>query len=73
VLEGQLSFRLDWPRRDHGGLLGQLTVKTTHSGARTYNQILNIGTFNVSSPSARTARAKILADLARAPQIDWRG
>ena len=66
-----IEFELDRPRRDHHELTGQLTVRTGLSGARTFNGILSTGTFNTSSPTARQTRAKQLADLSRAPQIDW--
>lgn len=71
LLEVPIEFELDRARRDHGELTGQLTVRTGLTGARTYKGILNVGTFNCSSPTARNTRAKQLAELSRAPQIDW--
>jgi hypothetical protein len=71
VLDGALTFRFDWPHRERGDLHGQLTVTTTLHSARTFNRVLNIGSCNLSSSSARSARAKLLMELARQPQIDF--
>ena len=66
-----IEFEFDRPRFDHGELIGQLTVRTQLSGARTYEGVLSVATMNLSSATARNTRAKQLLDLSRAPQIDW--
>jgi hypothetical protein len=67
-----IEFELDRPHRDRGELVGQLTVRTDLKGARvSVDRTLNVGTFNASSSSAKQTRAKTLAELSRAPQIDW--
>jgi hypothetical protein len=71
VLDGALRFELDRVRVDHGDLWGTLTVRTTLSGARTYNGVLSVGSINLSSVDTRHRRARQFADLARAPQIDF--
>ena len=58
-------------RFDHGELIGLLTVRTELTGTRAHEGVLSVGTFNVSSPTARNTRAKLLENLARTPQIDW--
>ena len=54
-------------------LVGELTVRTSIRGAGTaVGDVLSRGSFNASSPTARKARAGILADLARTNgAIDW--
>jgi hypothetical protein len=71
ILEVPIEMELDHVRRERGELFGELSVRTTLLGARTFQDTLDSGTFNVSSSSARTSRAKLLAELARSPQIDW--
>lgn len=66
-----ISFEFGYARRDRGELCGQLTVKTSLAGARTYQGILSVGSFNCSAPGTRSQRAKQLEDLSKAPQIDW--
>ena len=66
-----IEFEFDRPRFDRGDLIGLLTVRTALAGARTYAGVLNAGTMNLSSTTARNTRAKQLLDLSRAPQIDW--
>ena len=66
-----ITFEFTHVRRDKGDLIGQLMVRTGLTGARTYQGILSVGSFNCSAPGTRTSRAKQLEDLSRAPQIDW--
>src|SRR5574339_1144389 len=49
VLDGALTYELDRVRFERGDLWGTLTVKTTLSGARTYQGVLSEGTINLSS------------------------
>jgi hypothetical protein len=71
IIDVPIELELDHVRRERGELFGELTVRTTLLGARTFQETLDSGTFNVSSSSARTGRAKVFAELARSPQIDW--
>src|SRR5258708_4416045 len=61
--------RLRWER---GELFGRLTVACEFSGAKTVDGILSVGTFNLTSVSARSTRAKELNASASAPEVDWR-
>jgi hypothetical protein len=70
VLDGALNFELDRVRFERGDLWGTLTVRTTLSGARTYEGVLSEGTINLSSVDTRAKRAKVFAELAKCPQID---
>ena len=71
VLDGALRFELDRVRLERGDLCGTLTVRTTLHGARTFQGVLSNGSINLSSAETRSRRAKLLTDLARAPQIDF--
>lgn len=71
LVDVPIELELDRTRRDHGELIGQLTARTGLSGARTFQGTLSVGTLNLSSHTARSTRAKQLAELSRAPQIDW--
>lgn len=68
-----IEFDLERTRRERGELIGELHVRTELSGARTFQGTLSAGTFNVSNPSGRYTRARMLADAARTKpgQIDW--
>jgi hypothetical protein len=61
--------RLRW---DRGELFGLLLVAADFAGAQTVDGMLSVGTFNLTSPSARKTRAVELATLAHAPEIDFR-
>ena len=67
----RLRFELDRVRIERGDVWGTMTVRTTLSGARTYNGVLSTGSINLSSVDTRHKRARQYADLARAPQIDF--
>lgn len=60
--------RLRWDRHE---LMGMLTVTTTLPGARTIDGRLSMGTFCVTSTTARYGRAKDLETSARAPELDF--
>jgi hypothetical protein len=60
--------RLRWER---GELLGLLSVYADFAGAKTVDGALSVGTFNLTSVSARGTRAKDLALRASAPEIDF--
>jgi len=61
--------RLGWER---GELFGLLEVRCDIVGARAVEGCISVGTFNLTSVSARTSRAKELKDAALAPEIDFR-
>jgi hypothetical protein len=71
VLDGNLIFEIDRVRFERGDLWGTLTVRTGLSGARTFEGVLCEGTINLSSVETRARRARVFADLARCPQIDF--
>ena len=71
LIDVPITFELDRARFDHGELIGLLTVRTELTGTRAHEGVLSVGTFNVSSPTARNTRGKLLENLARTPQIDW--
>jgi hypothetical protein len=60
--------RLRWER---GELLGLLSVAADFAGAKVVDGMLSVGTFNLTSVSARTTRAKELAARANAPELDF--
>ena len=65
--------RLRWESR--GELHGLLVVAADHlKGAKTVDGNLSVGTFNLTSVSARTTRAKELAARAKSgDELDWAG
>jgi hypothetical protein len=63
--------RLDHLHRERGELHGELEVSCTLAGGHAVDGVLSIGTFNVSSPRARQDRARLLADRAQTPGINW--
>lgn len=68
-----LQFDVDRLRRDRHELIGELAVRCELAGARTFNGVLSVGTFNLSSPTARYTRAKDLQRSANAPELDFAG
>jgi hypothetical protein len=55
-------LEIDRLRRERHELIGELTVRCALAGARTVDGVLSIGSFNLSSPTARTQRAKLLRE-----------
>lgn len=68
-----LTFDISRLRRDRSELVGELAVMTTMTGARTFEGVLSIANFNLSSMTARRDRAKYLAERAQALELDWAG
>ncbi|MEK7750955.1 MAG: DnaB-like helicase N-terminal domain-containing protein [Acidobacteriota bacterium] len=68
-----VAFEVDRLRRDHHELLGELAVRCSLPGARTFDSSLSIADFNLSSARARSERAKLLAARSQASAIDWTG
>lgn len=60
--------RLRWER---GELLGMLTVCVDFAGAKAIDGVLSVGTFNLTSVTARTTRAKELTSKANAAELDF--
>jgi hypothetical protein len=77
IPEYKVSIEVDRLRRESNELVGELCVRCTLPGVRSYDGALSIADFNLSSARARAERAKILATRTNfgAPQdyIDWLG
>lgn len=67
------ELRIERLRREHGELVGELTVASNLPGTRSKNGTLHVADYNLSSARARTERARILADRSNAPTVDWAG
>lgn len=65
-----LVFDVERLRRERHELHGELTVSCSLAGARTVDGVLSCGTFNLSSPTARQQRAKLLRE-ASDTEIDF--
>jgi len=68
-----ITFECDRLRRDRHELVGELSVRCDLPGARAVNGVLSIADFNLSSARARSERARLLAERARAQDVDWPG
>ena len=68
-----IEFVVDRLRRKWGELIGELTVRCDLAGARTFDGVLSVADFNLSSARARQERARLLADRSKAADIDWAG
>ena len=68
-----IQFDVSRLRRDRGELLGELRVQCDLAGARTFDGVLSVGDFNLSSIRARSDRAKYLSTRAQAPDLDCHG
>lgn len=66
-----VTIEIDRLRRERHELLGELGVLCTLPGAQTVNGSLSLADFNLSSARARQDRAKLLAQRARAKDLDW--
>lgn len=73
VPDTSITIEVDRLRRESNELVGELSVKCTLPGARTFDGALSIADFNLSSARARTDRAKLLAGRACADGLDWVG
>src|SRR5207247_10412764 len=73
LLELGVEFRVEYLRRERFELHGELLVRCDLPGARTVgnNNTLSCGSLNFSSTRARAERARLLADLSKAPDLDW--
>ncbi|MEK7750429.1 MAG: AAA family ATPase [Acidobacteriota bacterium] len=68
-----MAFEVDRLRRDHHELIGELAVRCSLPGARTFDSSLSLADFNLSSARARSERARLLAERSRASTLDWPG
>jgi hypothetical protein len=68
-----ITFTVDRLRRKFDELIGELTVRCTLAGARTFDGVLSAADFNLSSIRAREERARHLAARAQASDVDWAG
>ena len=66
-----IRLTVDRLRRERQQLLGELAAECRLPGAHTTDGFLSVADFNLSSATARTARAKILAARSEAPDLDW--
>lgn len=66
-----IEFTVDRLRRERYELWGELSVACGILGARAFDGVLSVGTFNLSNPSAARQRASLLAQRARATGIKW--
>jgi hypothetical protein len=72
LLELGVEFYANHLRRERYETFGELVVLCDLAGARTVGaNVLNRATFNFSSAVARKERAKHLADMSKAPELDW--
>jgi hypothetical protein len=72
LLREGLQFDVTRLRWERGELFGLLSVASDLPGSKTVDGMLSVGTFNLTSVSARSARARELAACATAPEIDFR-
>lgn len=73
IPETRTTLEVDRLRREHGELQGELCVRCALPGVRTFDGIVSIADFNLSSARARTERAKLLDTRAGGAAIDWVG
>ncbi len=66
-------IEVDRLRREHSELQGELCVKCSLPGVRTFDGTLSIADFNLSSARARTERAKLLGTRSGSKAVDWAG
>jgi hypothetical protein len=68
-----VQLTVDRLHRERHELVGELAVACDLPGAHTVDGYLSIAQFNLSSATARTTRAKLLAERSEAPDLDWAG
>lgn len=72
LLELGIEFQANHLRRERYETFGELVVLCDLAGARTVDgNVLSRGTFNFSSTEARYKRARQLAEMSKAPELDW--
>jgi hypothetical protein len=76
LMPARISLEVDRLRRSSHELWGEVSVLVDPSlipSAKHIDGSLSIGDLNFSSPNARNARAKILAERSGVDQLDWIG
>jgi len=78
VPEISASFEVDFLRRERGELIGELTVRCSLPGVRTFKGVVSTSNFNLSSARTRSDRAKLLSSRTDGSAeviegIDWHG
>jgi hypothetical protein len=74
VPEFGATFDLDRLRRERHQLIGELSVRCTLPGARTYAGVLSTADFNLSSAQTRQRHGALLGERAQTGQdLDWAG
>lgn len=68
-----VTLELDFLRREGHQLKGELLVRCELPGALTFDGILSVGDFNVSSSRVREGHAKYLQARSKAKDVDWTG
>jgi hypothetical protein len=72
LVELGIKLHANYLRRERYETFGELVVVCDLAGARTVDgNVISRGTFNFSSTEARYRRAKQLADMSKAPELDW--
>lgn len=72
LLEVGIAFQANYVRRERYETFGELVVVCDLAGARTVDgNVISRGTFNFSSAETRFRRAKQLAEMSKAPDVDW--
>ena len=75
VPEISAIIEVDRLRRERGELIGELAVRCTLPGVRSYDGTVSIADFNLSSARARSERARLLTSRTdpKTHDIDWAG
>ena len=75
VPEISAIIEVDRLRRERGELIGELAVRCTLPGVRSYDGTVSIADFNLSSARARSERARLLTGRTdpKTHDIDWTG
>jgi hypothetical protein len=73
ISEAAVTIEVDRLRREHGELIGELSVRCDLPGISSYDGNLHTADFNFSSARARTERATLLSKRANVSKLDWSG
>ncbi len=76
LYNGRITLTVDRLRRERHELKGELSVRCALPGARVVpdtDHLLSVADFNLSSLTARSTHAKLLAERSTAEELDWRG
>jgi len=67
------TLEVDYLRREHSQLKGELLVRCVLPGAKTYSGVLSVGDLNLSSSRARASQAGYFKERSGAAEVDWIG